>query len=139
MSEGQKDQIVSFPALTFDHRLDSRKALRLTQYVEMTGLDTPTFSEALVRLEATNDRFSQHFCGVPISKLSAMRGKNGQSIGASNRLFTLKIDSPTEQGTEFQDGVDPLGELAKLQSDELIHGTDNIVRYFRRAKDPKTG
>ncbi|KAJ7044253.1 hypothetical protein C8F04DRAFT_942368 [Mycena alexandri] len=89
----------------------------------------------MTRLEVAQDVFAQHFCGLPITRLTTPIGRTGRVLGASNRLFTLKVDSPTEQGTEFQPGMDPLGSLERLKSEDLIHGPENIVRYYKRSTD----
>ncbi|KAJ7019100.1 hypothetical protein C8F04DRAFT_1198089 [Mycena alexandri] len=119
--------------------MDHRKALRLTQHVEMTGFETGIFEEAMNRLEMAQDIFAQHFCGLPIARLLTPNGRSGRILGASNRLFTLRADCPTEQGTEFQPGMDPLGALERLKSEELIHGPENIVRFYKRTTDKKNG
>lgn len=119
--------------------MDNRKALRLTQHLEITGFETGVFEEAMTRLEVAQDVFAQHFCGLPITRLTTPIGRTGRVLGASNRLFTLKVDSPTEQGTEFQPGMDPLGSLERLKSEDLIHGPENIVRYYKRATDKESG
>ncbi|KAJ7753762.1 hypothetical protein B0H16DRAFT_1459238 [Mycena metata] len=121
------------------HHMDSRKALRLTQHLEITGFGTGVFAEAMTKLEAAQDIFAQHFCGLPVARLNTPIGRTGRVLGASNRLFTLKVDSPTEQGSEFQPGMDPLGALERLTSEELIHGPENIVRYYKRSRDRASG
>ncbi|KAJ7036891.1 hypothetical protein C8F04DRAFT_1180916 [Mycena alexandri] len=112
-----------------------QKALRLTQHLEITGFETGVFEEAMTRLEIAQDIFAQHFCGLPVIRLSTPIGRTGRVLGASNRLFTLKVDSPTEQGSEFQPGMDPLGALERLKTEELIHAPENIVRYYKRSAD----
>jgi hypothetical protein len=120
-------------------RLDHKKALRLVQQVEISGMGTRTFYEAMNRMEIAQERFSQHFCGFPVTIWKARTGVTGQTLAASNRIFTLKTDYPTEQDTGFQDGMDPIGELEKLKSASLFHSQENIVRYFKRSVDPITG
>ncbi|KAJ7035867.1 hypothetical protein C8F04DRAFT_920727, partial [Mycena alexandri] len=124
----------------FAHTLsmDHRKALRLTQHLEITGFETGVFEEAMTRLEIAQDIFAQHFCGLPVIRLSTPIGRTGRVLGASNRLFTLKVDSPTEQGSEFQPGMDPLGALERLKTEELIHAPENIVRYYKRSADKES-
>ncbi|KAJ7768498.1 hypothetical protein B0H16DRAFT_1716488 [Mycena metata] len=119
-------------------RMDHRKALRLTQQVEVTGLETGIFEEAMNQMEAAQDIFVQHFSGVSVTKLCAQTIRGGRTLGASNRLFTLRSDCPTEQGSEFQPGMDPLGSLEKLTSEELFHGPKNIVRFYKRTQNQTT-
>jgi hypothetical protein len=120
-------------------RMDAKKALRLVQSIEISGVGTRTFDESMRRAELGHERFRQHFCGAAVTTWKANQSAIGQTLSASNRLFTLKSDAPMEQDTSFQDGVDPMGDLEKLKSDKLFHGQENIVRYFTRAKDPKSG
>ncbi|KAJ7441880.1 hypothetical protein FB451DRAFT_1057947 [Mycena latifolia] len=107
--------------------MDHRKALRLIQHAEVAGLNTPVFEQGIARIDSTHERIFQHFIGLTVIKLGSASGKFGSTLGTSNRIFTLKSDPPTEQGTEFQYGVDPLGELEKLKSDQLIHSQDNVL------------
>jgi hypothetical protein len=119
--------------------MDAKKALRLVQSIEISGIGTRTFEESMRRVNLGYERFRQHFCGAAVTSWKAKQSPLGQTLSASNRLFTLKSDAPMEQDTAFQDGVDPMGDLEKLKSDKLFHSQDNIVRYFTRAKDPKSG
>ncbi|KAJ7765354.1 hypothetical protein B0H16DRAFT_1717899 [Mycena metata] len=120
-------------------KMDPRRAIRLTQRVEIAGLGTPTFEEALRKLESAHDQFSEHFCGQDIGKIDPQNGEFGRALACSNRVFTMRADYPTEQSTEFEAGVDPLGSLEKLSTKDLFHGPGNVVKYFRRATDPKGG
>ncbi|KAJ7715115.1 hypothetical protein B0H16DRAFT_1742204 [Mycena metata] len=118
--------------------MDHRRAMRLTQHLEVTGFETGVFEECMTRLELAQDLFAQHFSGHPITRLTIPVGRTGHVLGASNRIFTPKVDAPTEQGSEFQPGMDPLGALERLKTEELIHGPENIVRYYKRTKEKST-
>ncbi|KAJ7703374.1 hypothetical protein B0H16DRAFT_1475966 [Mycena metata] len=120
-------------------KLDQKRAIRLAQRIEISGLNTATFEEALDKLESANDKLTQHFSGLTVKNISTANGRFGRPIAGSNRIFTLRVDSPTDQSTEFQPGLDPLGKLERLTSKEVFHGPDNVVKYYRRAKDPKNG
>ncbi|KAJ6477946.1 hypothetical protein C8R47DRAFT_984488 [Mycena vitilis] len=86
-----------------------------------------------------HDRFTHHFSGAAVSKWKKAIGPSGSVYSASNRLFTMKTDAPTEQGTTFEPGVDPTGALEMLKSVDMFHGPENIVKYFRRTTDDSTG
>ncbi|KAJ7715764.1 hypothetical protein B0H16DRAFT_1741720 [Mycena metata] len=120
-------------------KLDHRRTVKLAQRVEISGLNTATFEEALNKLENTSDKLTQHFSGQTVRKISTANGRFGRPIASSNRIFTLRADSPTDQGTDFEPGLDPLGTLEKLTTREVFHGPDNVVKYYRRAKNPKDG
>ncbi|KAJ7037574.1 hypothetical protein C8F04DRAFT_1180315 [Mycena alexandri] len=120
-------------------KLDHKRAVRLAQRIELSGLNTATFEEALNKLESANDKLTQHFSSQTVRKITSTNGRFGRPIASSNRIFTLRADSPTDQGTDFEPGLDPLGTLEKLTTREVFHGPDNVVKYYRRAKDPKDG
>jgi hypothetical protein len=92
----------------------------------------------MINLEAAQERLCQHFCGLSVVKWTSQTGRFGQTLCASTRFFTLKADAPTEQDTNFQPGVDPLGELEKVKSGDVFHGKENVVHYFKRSHDLRT-
>jgi hypothetical protein len=55
----------------------------------------------------------------------------GKTFGASNHIFTLHSEALTEQHNKFQYGVDPLGDLKKLKTADMIHTPENIVSYCK--------
>ncbi|KAJ7019556.1 hypothetical protein C8F04DRAFT_1188795 [Mycena alexandri] len=83
--------------------------------------------------------FAQYFCGTPVSKWQVEVGPIGSVFSANNRLFTLKTDAPTEQGTEFEPGVDPVGILERFKTADMFHSPENVVKYFRVVSDPEQG
>ncbi|KAJ7615628.1 hypothetical protein DFH06DRAFT_1343596 [Mycena polygramma] len=110
----------------------SHRAPFLTQSAEITGLNTETFVASLGMLPSVQGIFGDHLAGVEIINTTVNHSAMGDSLCASNRIFTYRQDLPTEQDNRFQDGVDPLGHLAKLKTDELIHAPENIVKYYAR-------
>ncbi|KAJ6459155.1 hypothetical protein C8R47DRAFT_1226694 [Mycena vitilis] len=109
----------------------ARKVPFICQHIEVCGLDSPTFREAIAKTEEVNERFHEHFSSVTVVDLVRPASSLGPVIAASNRLFTIKTDAPTKQDTDFVDGLDPTGALEKLKHRELIHAPDNMVHYFR--------
>ncbi|KAJ6481343.1 hypothetical protein C8R47DRAFT_1218505 [Mycena vitilis] len=109
------------------------KAQFLSQHAEICGLGTATFKDAMEKVSAINDMFSQQLAGVEMIPMGGRVGDTTDTFSSSNRVFTSKVDVPTEQDNEFQPGVDPLKLLAKMKNGELIHAPDNIVTYFKRA------
>jgi hypothetical protein len=109
----------------------------LTQGAEIVGLNTATFAEALSNIASIEARFGEHLAGVEISNNLVGQGSIGEAFISSNRIFTPHQDVPTEQDNQFQDGIDPLGHLAKLKKGELIHAPENVVMYFARVYDAK--
>ncbi|KAJ6449306.1 hypothetical protein C8R47DRAFT_1084762 [Mycena vitilis] len=115
------------------------KAQFLSQQVEICGLDTAIFEEAMAKIIALHDLFGEYLTGVEVKPIADGPFSTNNAFGASNRVFSLKSDIPTEQDNRFQDGVDPLGRLEKLKSPDLIHAPDNIVQYFKKSKVQREG
>ncbi|KAJ6520780.1 hypothetical protein DFH09DRAFT_1426698 [Mycena vulgaris] len=113
----------------------ARKVMFLSQRAEICGMGTATFNEAMSKIASVTEYFEQHLAGAELSSITETESTEGRLFVASNRLFTNKTDAPTEQDTEFQNGVDPLNVLQKLKNNDLIHAPDNIVKYFKRVDD----
>ncbi|KAJ7631399.1 hypothetical protein DFH06DRAFT_1337810 [Mycena polygramma] len=110
------------------------KAQFLSQHAEICGLGTDTFKDAMEKVGTINDLFAQQLAGVEIIPMGDRVGDTADAFASSNRIFTSKVDVPTEQDNDFQPGVDPMKLLEKMKSGELIHAPDNIVTYFKRTK-----
>ncbi|KAJ6513679.1 hypothetical protein C8R47DRAFT_1206986 [Mycena vitilis] len=109
----------------------ARKVPFISQHLEICGLDSATFREAIAKTDEVNQRFHEHFSSVTVTDLARPTSSLGPVLAASNRLFTIKTDAPTEQDTEFVAGLDPTGALERLKHRELIHAPDNMVQYFK--------
>ncbi|KAJ7749117.1 hypothetical protein B0H16DRAFT_1319409 [Mycena metata] len=114
------------------------KAHFLAQSAEICGLRTGTFDASMANLSAVDQRFSEFLAGTDILGSSNESRRPGGVFQASNRVFTLRSDVPTEQDNAFQDGVDPMGAMARLKTGDLIHAPENIVKYFKRTHDSET-
>ncbi|KAJ7672315.1 hypothetical protein DFH06DRAFT_1124221 [Mycena polygramma] len=110
------------------------KAPFLSQQAEICGLGSETFNESLAKIAVIHDLFSQQLAGVEMTPMGERGGGAADVVSASNRIFTLRADVPTEQDNDFQRGVDPVKLLAKMKTGELIHAPENIVTYFKRAQ-----
>jgi hypothetical protein len=108
----------------------------MCQYLEICGLSSDTFAISVAKLEEVNQRFADHFSGVKVVGIARPAASLGPALGASNRIFTLKTDAPTEQDNAFAEGLDPVGVLEKLKSRELIHAPDNMVKYYKCVPNP---
>ncbi|KAJ7660544.1 hypothetical protein B0H17DRAFT_1212546 [Mycena rosella] len=89
-----------------------KKALYLTQYVEIIGIQTEVFSTCVSNLLSVHEKFAQHLAGMQMAELIIKSIGKAQIFSASNR-------------------VDTIGKLAKLKGSDLIHAPENIVKYFR--------
>ncbi|KAJ7710926.1 hypothetical protein B0H17DRAFT_1190594 [Mycena rosella] len=116
------------------HTCGARKAMFLSQQVEICGLGTPTFNEAAGKISSVVDRFEQYLAGAELGSIPDTGSNAAKIFQASNRLFTARSDAPTEQDNSFERGVDPLKVLHKLKGNELIHAPENIVRYYKRGE-----
>ncbi|KAJ7642479.1 hypothetical protein DFH06DRAFT_1334347 [Mycena polygramma] len=121
------------------HVREPNQIIRLSQYAEICGLGSTLFEDSMANAKTVHDRFAQHFSGTAVAKWTPVLGPTGSVYSASNRLFTMKADAPTEQGTDFEPGVDPTGALESLRTSDLFHGPENVVKYFRKALDQETG
>ncbi|KAF8225190.1 hypothetical protein L208DRAFT_1307292, partial [Tricholoma matsutake] len=104
----------------------------LKQSVSMTGFQTPSFMAAADNLSSIYAVFTQ--C-VPPTKLQARVLDNYEdfhSISMSNRLFTARMEAPTDPALDLGREVDPDGKLAELGQGQYFHGKDNKVRYWER-------
>ncbi|KAJ7758175.1 hypothetical protein DFH07DRAFT_1025030 [Mycena maculata] len=121
------------------HSCSQHKAQFLSQSVEISGLRTATFGEAISKISTVHDRFGEHLGGTTMLDIPSFDTGVGPVFSASNRLFTLKSDCPTEQDVEFHEGIDTLGLLNRLKSGELIHAPENMVKFFKRVKHVDDG
>ncbi|KAJ6522935.1 hypothetical protein DFH09DRAFT_1330302 [Mycena vulgaris] len=103
------------------------KAMFLSQQAEICGMGTTIFNESMLKIAAVTDYFDQHLSGAELGSIAEVDSSDGRLFSACNRFFTSKSDAPSEQDTEFQNGVDPLNVLRKLKANDLIHAPDNIV------------
>lgn len=83
-------------------------------------------------LKNVHEHFRQHLAGVEVVPIPEATSSAGPIFAASNRVFTLKSDAPTEQDTGFHPGLDPMNKLSRLKNDELIHSPENIVKFYKR-------
>ncbi|KAJ7673343.1 hypothetical protein DFH06DRAFT_1319543 [Mycena polygramma] len=108
-----------------------QKFKSLTQYIQICGIQAPAFTAAMARLTTIHQKFAQHLSSASFTPLIEVEGPTGLQFAASNRLFTSKLEAPTEQDNEFEYGLDPVGTLAKRKPEDLIHAPANMVKYFR--------
>ncbi|KAJ7822233.1 hypothetical protein B0H13DRAFT_2376771 [Mycena leptocephala] len=109
----------------------SRQIRYLAQHAELCGLETETFAIAKAKIAEIKQRFAEHLCNAVFQIASEKVGPFGSTVTATNRFFTCKRDAPTEQDGEFEDGVDPMGVLSRLKTEDLIHAAENRVKYFK--------
>ncbi|KAJ7025319.1 hypothetical protein C8F04DRAFT_1269348 [Mycena alexandri] len=108
----------------------------MSQHIKICGLQSTTFKEAMEKTQEVTDRFVDHLAGVKVVDLPRPNSVLGPVLSASNRIFTAKDECPTEQDNEFAEGLDPVGTLAKMKTQNLIHAPENMVNInvFEAAK-----
>ncbi|KAJ7153851.1 hypothetical protein C8R46DRAFT_1218224 [Mycena filopes] len=115
------------------------KAQFLSQHLEVTGAGTATFREAMSKVQVVFDRFANQLAGMELAPIADGQGDGSDTFVASNRIFSLKSDLPTEQDNCFEDGVDSAGFLQRLKRNEYIHAPENIVKYLRKRSGGRAG
>ncbi|KAJ7161105.1 hypothetical protein C8R46DRAFT_1038267 [Mycena filopes] len=93
-----------------------------------------TFDASMASLTTIDQRFRDFLAGTDVMGCSDDARRRGRGFLASNRVFSLRSDVPTEQDTNFHEGVDPVGALTRLKAGELIHAPENIVKYYKRVQ-----
>ncbi|KAJ7683323.1 hypothetical protein B0H17DRAFT_1205192 [Mycena rosella] len=116
------------------YKYGANKALYLTQYVEITGIQTEIFAACVSNVLSIHEQFGQHLARVQMVDFFMKYIGDAPIFLASNRFLTLWSEAPNEQDNEFEPGVDTIGWLAKLKGNDLIHAPENIVKYFRVSK-----
>jgi hypothetical protein len=98
----------------------------------MTGFETASFQASADNLASIYAIFSR--C-VPPTKLQPWivdKYEGHCSVHASNRLFSVRADAPTDLAVELGRDIDPDGRLIGLAQGQYFHGDDNKVRYWER-------
>ncbi|KAJ6536053.1 hypothetical protein B0H19DRAFT_963133, partial [Mycena capillaripes] len=114
------------------HSCSPAKAQFLSQHAELCGFRSTTFQESMAKLTTVHEIFQQHLVGINITPLVEHADERSDTLGANNRIFTLRSDAPTEQDNSFQVGVDPMRLLSRFKAGGLIHAPENIVKYFKK-------
>ena len=97
----------------------------------MTGLGIPSFKKAVQAIVTITEAF-QPYVGR-MNKLEEWKNSMYQdylSVDFANRYFSIPILSAGEHELELSQEEDPLGLLAEMRSNSLIHTEDNVVKYL---------
>jgi len=105
----------------------------LRQAVTLTGLGSPTFSNACTVAQGIHSRFDREFPEGALQPWSTSKGEM-DTLDLSNRYFTPVSEATGQEGDEYQPGVDPKGVLRSMErhggTQVYIHADDNVVRYY---------
>jgi hypothetical protein len=115
------------------------KHLYLSQRIKLAGYGSTTFAASLAKTEEIYEFFARHFAIGSMADWQCPTVANEAVITASTRYFTPRSDAPGARDMMFAPGVDPMGYLHGLKSNELIHIEDNRINYLRKTTNPLTG
>ncbi|KAK7037367.1 hypothetical protein VNI00_011117 [Paramarasmius palmivorus] len=101
------------------------------QRVLLTGLDSPTFAEAMQGLARIDGVLRQAIReDHPRALLGETEGYT--TVEIANRYFTSKKVTREEHHVNFTKEVDPKGILNDLRGEAFVHTQDNVVEYYQR-------
>jgi hypothetical protein len=83
--------------------------------------------------------YQRYFHTVSDNSFVTQDHAGATQIAASNKFYTNRSDDPDASKLPFGLGVDPFGYLEKASTDQHVHSHDNIVAYFKQAKDSDSG
>ena len=119
----------------FIRRIASERRRFLRQGITLTGANSTVFDEVINAIISVYSGFSRH---MPDNSLlpwtpSDLHQQNG--IDVSNRYFEPRhlVDPQTIMPLSVD--VDPHGVLQQLQSSDLVHTTENNVKYYEHIKN----
>lgn len=110
----------------------------MRQSVSITGLDEPLFAKAVDNLLNMQNMLARNIGDDCLDLWQPLSYTSYQSIDLGNRYFTSRRDDPHGSPISFARGVDPYGRLAAMGGNNLFHGEDNNVCYFKKVPE-KTG
>ncbi|KAK7040606.1 hypothetical protein R3P38DRAFT_2769081 [Favolaschia claudopus] len=114
-------------------RCSMERVTNLCQRVELTGLDSASFSQSINQILVVQDAFRRFFAGQRVSAWN-FSDEDGHARFNCTCLYLTKTDGRAVEEVPFGPGVDPLGQLAKFRSSDLVHTAENDVKYLRLAK-----
>jgi hypothetical protein len=99
--------------------------------VRLTGLSTVAFGRAAAASDETFRKMGAQFEENKINKWENTLYEGHVATDYNARYFTNRSEAKNEVNLPFVKGVDPNGILADLRGQDLIHGPDNQVMYYR--------
>ncbi|KAK7012660.1 hypothetical protein R3P38DRAFT_3209270 [Favolaschia claudopus] len=119
-------------------RCDAAKVANLCQRIEIVGLNSQLFTEAIQNVVALHSAFERFFGPDRVIPVNVGDSYSGHRM-ICTCLYLSKAGPDSAPEVPFGMGVDPLGELAKYRKSGLIHTSENQVTYFRSADDGNAG
>ncbi|KAK7027391.1 hypothetical protein VNI00_015227 [Paramarasmius palmivorus] len=110
---------------------NASSAKYLQQRIVLTGLDTPTFNDALDGLARVEHNLRLNLRDYNPQFHVGSRG-NQAKLHLSNRYFTSKRFADEMEPIAFPAEIDPKGILNSIQNESLVHTAENSVEYYER-------
>ena len=103
----------------------------------LTGIGTPTFTNAAKAVQDIHSRFDRQF---QEGSLEDLQGPGHiDQLSMSNRYFTPAREAKDMQAVAFLPGVDPAKTLHGMAQEDsscaYIHTEDNQVHYYKTYRD----
>ncbi|KAJ7710368.1 hypothetical protein B0H17DRAFT_1123521 [Mycena rosella] len=114
-------------------RSKATKAANFSQRVQIVGLGSALFDQAVANASLVQATFGRYFAGQTVTAWPV--GTAEVFINASTRYFTRAVDDRAATAVAFGRGVDPLNALGPFNAQGLIHTEDNIVKYYKLVTD----
>jgi hypothetical protein len=108
--------------------------------VQITGLGTPIFQKCVDKLLQIHALVTSYMPDGSLEPYSLPFLEGHPCLDVSTRYFTSRIDDPMGEIVPFSNYVDPRGDLQSVMmtNDNLFHGVDNKVLYYRLVQDQDT-
>ncbi|KAK6992996.1 hypothetical protein R3P38DRAFT_3224408 [Favolaschia claudopus] len=120
------------------YRCDAAKVANLCQRIELVGLGSQLFVEAIQNVTSLHSAFDRFFGPERVIPMNVGDAFSGHRL-ICTCLFMSKAGPDSLPEVAFGMGVDPLGKLAKYRKSGLIHTAENQVTYFKSADDGNPG
>ena len=102
----------------------------------ITGLGSESFEKAVENLLEIQDSFERQIGEGHLQKLTINKSRGDHScLSVSNWLYVTTKRNPLAEHVPFTKDEDPMGELERMATGNLIRSEDNIVRYYMKDSD----
>lgn len=129
--------VVSF-SLYFVRKKKTQDAKFLRQGIQLTGLDSQSFKNAIESITTVHNEFSRVFQEDTIHLWKHDAYLTYPAINIYNRYFYTTQDCPQQASVPFGDNIDPSHKLSALAlASGLVHTIDNQVEYFKISQENK--
>lgn len=122
-----------------DERSRNRYAGFVRQYVAITGLNIEDFNKVLDGLGKVHSFFEDSLPNKCLQPMVPLIIEENVAMACHTRYFHPTRYSSSTPAHPFGPGVDPDGDLERLQGTSYIHTEDNAVQYLGKKFDIEGG